>query len=69
LSGEGFEELRQQDINSKQEDSQNLPENGFRRLIRTKGFSGATQFTKFFEIKAFFKGTGHFYFKNEELWE
>lgn len=71
LSGENFDELRKADYDTyggKENRQMNTLDSGFRRLINTKGFSGVKCETKFFIIQAFYKGTGHFYFKDEELW-
>ena len=69
LSGEKFEDLQAQDIHSDLETPKNLLDFAFRRLISSGGFSGVKQESKFFEISAYYKGTGHFYFKDEKLWK
>jgi len=69
LSGDDFEKLQAADYTSNQDAPKNLLDQAFKQLIGVGKFSGVKQESKFFEISAYYKGTGHFYFKDEKLWE
>ncbi|MFA5724375.1 MAG: DUF4942 domain-containing protein [Candidatus Pacearchaeota archaeon] len=69
LSGDDFEKLQAADYTSNQDAPKNLLDQAFKQLIGAGKFSGVKQESKFFEISAYYKGTGHFYFKDEKLWE